>query len=105
MRAALPLLAALLGGLAPAEGLADARRGEAFARENCGRCHAVGRAGESRHRAAPPFRVIARRYRPADLEEALAEGIVTGHRDMPEFALSPRQIGDLIDHLARLRAR
>jgi mono/diheme cytochrome c family protein len=83
----------------------DARRSEAFARETCGRCHAVGRTGESVHRAAPPFRMIARRYTPGDLEESLAEGIVTGHRDMPEFELSPRQIGDLIAHLQRLRRR
>ncbi|MGL4239603.1 MAG: c-type cytochrome, partial [Beijerinckiaceae bacterium] len=70
---------------------ADAARGRAFARENCGRCHDVGR-GASPLPKAPNFAALARKYRPADLEEALAEGIVTGHSAMPEFTLSPRQI-------------
>ncbi|MBI4274414.1 MAG: cytochrome c, partial [Rhizobiales bacterium] len=33
------------------------------------------------------------------LEEALGEGIVTGHPSMPEFRLDPGQIGDLIAFL------
>lgn len=81
----------------------DAKRGQAFAKENCGRCHAIGPVSASPHKKAPPFRVVARRGDPADLEEALAEGIVVGHRDMPEFVLSPAQIDDFIAYLRRLR--
>lgn len=81
---------------------ADASRGKAFAQANCGRCHAIG-DGLSPLAQAPSFRVIARRYRPSDLEEALAEGIVTGHAAMPEFTLSIREIGDLTDYLKNLR--
>ena len=83
---------------------ADARAGRAFAMENCSRCHAIDRTGASPLAKAPPFRQIARRYKLADLEEALAEGIVTGHSGMPEFELTPRQITDLLAHLKRVRS-
>ncbi len=84
---------------------ADADRGQAFALENCGRCHAIGRISASRHKRAPPFRIVARKGNPSDLEEALAEGIVVGHKDMPEFTLTPVQIDDFIAYLKRLRRR
>lgn len=83
----------------------DPERGLAFAREHCAVCHAVGPTGASPRAAAPPFRVIARRYPPEHLQEALAEGIVVGHDSgMPEFRLAPRDIDDVIAHLRRLRA-
>jgi cytochrome c len=81
----------------------DARRGAAFAEGRCGQCHAVGRTGVSPNRLSPPFRVISRRYKPEDLEESFAEGIVTGHGGMPEIVLSPQQIDDLTAHLRTLR--
>ena len=84
---------------------ASADRGQAIARENCGRCHAIGRVSPSPHKEAPPFRYVARQGNPADLEEALAEGIVVGHKDMPEIRLSPRDISDFIAYLKRLRQR
>ncbi|MBL8590338.1 MAG: cytochrome c [Methylobacteriaceae bacterium] len=109
MRAATLLAGLALCALAPAAEAqsASAARGRALAEQHCARCHAVGRAGASRHERAPPLRVVARKYRPADLEEALAEGIVVSHRapEMPEFSFTPRQIDDLIAHLARLRAK
>jgi len=89
----------------PAAAAADADRGQAIARENCGRCHAIGRISPSPHKDAPPFRYVARQGNPADLEEALAEGIVVGHKDMPEIRLSPREINDFIAYLQRLRRR
>lgn len=64
--------------------------------ERCARCHAVGREGESRLPIAPPLRTLASKYPLEALEESLAEGIVTGHPDMPEFQLAPEQIADLI---------
>lgn len=100
---ALAGFAALLlvaGGEASAR---DPRRGEAFAQRNCGGCHAVGRTGASPNPKAPTFRVVSQRYEPSELEEALAEGIVTGHPGMPEFTLDTRQIDDLVAHLRRLR--
>jgi cytochrome c len=49
--------------------------------------------------------VLARKYKLEDLEEALAEGIVTGHNVMPEFSLTPQQIDDLLAHIRQLRRR
>jgi cytochrome c len=83
---------------------ADSGRGRAFVQANCSRCHDIGR-GVSPLPRAPNFATLARRYRSSDLEEAFAEGIVTGHRDMPEFVLTPRQIDDLMAYMRRLGGR
>ncbi len=97
---------ALAWGLAPWGALrADdtaVAQGRALAEKNCGRCHALGRTGESPLAIAPPFRIFAERWPLESLEEALAEGIVTGHPDMPEFVFTPEEIGHLIAFLASL---
>lgn len=68
----------------------------------CSRCHAIGEAGTSPRPDAPPFRDIVKRYPPEDLAESLAEGITSGHPDMPQFVLAPEEIGDVIDYLRTL---
>jgi cytochrome c len=76
-------------------------RGRAIAGENCARCHAIGRHGESPNPKAPPFRLLHRRFPLEQIEEALAEGIMVGHNgpEMPQFVLAPGQINDLIAYL------
>jgi cytochrome c len=61
------------------------RRGETLLQANCGTCHAIDTVQSSPHREAPPFRTLATRYPVDFLAEALAEGLSTGHQDMPEF--------------------
>ncbi|MBR0709271.1 MULTISPECIES: c-type cytochrome [Bradyrhizobium] len=78
------------------------QRGKAFARTNCARCHAIDRVSESPLKIAPPLRFLHRRYPIETLGEALAEGIYTGHADMPAFELSPDQIHDLLSYLKTL---
>jgi cytochrome c len=78
------------------------QRGREIARANCARCHSIERSGESPVKSAPAFRVLHQRYPVEYLEEALAEGIVTGHSGMPEFRLEPDQIADFIDFLKAL---
>ncbi|MHC2626509.1 mono/diheme cytochrome c family protein [Bradyrhizobium huanghuaihaiense] len=78
------------------------QRGKAFARTNCARCHAIDRVSESPLKIAPPLRTLHRRYPIETLGEALAEGIYTGHADMPAFELSPDQIHDLLSFLKTL---
>src|SRR5262249_7203840 len=56
------------------------------------RCHAVGRTGASPHPAAPPFRTLSRKYKIEGLAEALAEGLSTGHPDMPEFVFAAEDV-------------
>ena len=77
----------------------QAQRGFAILQTNCARCHAVERVGESPLPAAPPFRTLHERYPVESLQESLAEGIVTGHPDMPEFRFAPDQVGDVIAYL------
>ena len=79
-----------------------AQRGRVLVLANCARCHAVDRAGESPLKIAPPFRTLHERYPVEDLEEPLAEGIVTGHPTMPEFRFDPGQVGDIIAYLKSL---
>ncbi len=104
LRLALALL--LLPAASPPTGLAGrADRGEAFATAHCARCHAIGRTGASPKAEALPFRDLHRRYPVEDLAEAFAEGITTGHPEMPAFELDSDQIKDLIAFLRSLEAR
>ncbi len=79
-----------------------AQRGFVLLREDCSRCHAIGKVGESPLKIAPPFRTLHERYPVEDLEEPLAEGIITGHPTMPEFRFDPGQVGDIIAYLKSL---
>jgi mono/diheme cytochrome c family protein len=78
------------------------QRGKTFALNNCARCHSIDRVSQSPLRIAPPFRTLHNRYPIETLEEALAEGIETGHPAMPAFQLDPDQIHDLMAFLKTL---
>ena len=79
-----------------------AQRGQALAEANCARCHATDRVSESPIKEAPPFRTLHQRYAVETLGEALAEGIYTGHAEMPAFELTPDQIHDFLVFLKTL---
>lgn len=79
-----------------------AARGLNFVRANCARCHAVDKVSPSPLAIAPPFRILHRRYPVESLEEAMAEGLTTGHPTMPEFRLDPGQVADVIAYLKTL---
>jgi len=74
-------------------------------RRNCASCHAVGRTGDSPHKFAPTFRTLGQRYPIESLEEALGEGIVSGHPDMPEFKFDADDVGDIIAYLKSIQQR
>ena len=76
--------------------------GRAIVEQKCARCHAIGATGESPHPKALPFRFIVKRYPVEDLAEALAEGIVSGHPDMPVFAFEPAQINAILAYIDSL---
>ena len=80
----------------------DEQRGRTFALNNCARCHSIGKVSPSPLKIAPPFRTLHERYPVDTLEEALAEGIETGHTTMPTFRLDPDQIHDLLSFLKTL---
>jgi cytochrome c len=106
MRRWAPTLLLAVGSALTATGVsaADARaeRGRDVAIENCSGCHAIGRTDASPRSEAPPFRALHERYPVEHLAEALVEGIVTGHADMPEFRFSPEDAEDLIAYLRTL---
>lgn len=81
----------------------DLARGHALVERNCGVCHAVGRADTSANPAAPAFRELHRRYPVDNLAEALAEGILTGHPQMPEFAFPPEDVSAIIAYLKSIQ--
>ena len=78
-------------------------KGEVLVRENCSRCHAVGRTGVSPIPAAPPFRTLSRKYPVENLSEALAEGIVSGHPEMPIFVFGPHDVDAIIVYLESIQ--
>jgi mono/diheme cytochrome c family protein len=89
--------AAAQSGLEPA-----AQRGLTLARTHCARCHSIDRVTASPLAIAPPFRTLHKKYPVENLEEALAEGISTGHPTMPEFRFDPGQVNDFISFLKSL---
>jgi cytochrome c len=91
-------------GLIPvtAEGAGDVAAGRAFVEEKCASCHAIGPSGASPLERAPPFRTLHERYPVESLAEGLAEGIVTGHPEMPQFVLEPEEIDAVIAYLKSL---
>jgi mono/diheme cytochrome c family protein len=102
-----PLAACVLVGIGTAAAAAADKdltaKGEALVKENCARCHAIGKEGASPHRDAPPFRTLSSKYPVEDLAESLAEGIVSGHPDMPIFAFTPTDVAAIIDYLESIQ--
>jgi cytochrome c len=107
MSRGLVALAALASALSLGQALAVEKdltnKGKALVKENCSRCHAIGKDGNSPHPEAPPFRTLSSRYPIEDLSESLAEGIVSGHPDMPIFVFSPPDVEAIIDYLQSIQ--
>ena len=83
----------------------DIAAGRKLVEANCSRCHAIGMTGDSPLAKAPPFREVVTRYPPESLGEALVEGIVTGHNEMPEFVFEADQAAEIIAYLDSLKAK
>jgi mono/diheme cytochrome c family protein len=98
------VVVAVLGGITAAQAQLSpsAQRGLTFARANCSSCHAIDKVSPSPLAIAPPLRTLHERYPVETLAEAFREGIVTGHRNMPEFRFDSAQTGDLINFLKSL---
>ena len=96
------LVIAATGSIAHADDIAAGRK---LVEDNCSRCHAIGETGDSPLAKAPPFREVVTRYPPESLGEALVEGIVTGHNEMPEFVFEADQAAEIIAYLDSLKAK
>jgi cytochrome c len=77
-------------------------QGKRLALTYCAKCHAIDKVSPSPLKIAPPFRTLHERYPVDTLQEALAEGLVTGHPTMPEFRFDADQVGDFIAYLKTL---
>lgn len=73
--------------------------GGTIVRQKCAGCHAVELTGDSPMKAAPPFRQMGRTYPVRDLQEALAEGLVTAHPAMPPIELEASEVASVIAYL------
>ena len=101
MLAAMLLVAAMQQtGAAP-----DLKLGETLLARHCGSCHAVGRGDVSADKAAVPFRTLGERYPVESLEEALGEGLMSGHPDMPEYKFDADDVGAIIAYLKSIQQR
>ena len=76
-----------------------AARGHVLVQRNCAMCHAVERTGDSPNRVAPAFRDLHLRYSVDSLAEALTEGIIVGHPQMPEFRFGVDDVKAIIRYL------
>jgi cytochrome c len=85
--------------------IAEINSGRAIAENNCAACHSIAATGDSPFREAPPFRLLSERYPIRSLEEALAEGIATGHPAMPEWILEPSEINELLGYIESVQPR
>ena len=77
----------------------SAALGGNLVRQRCAGCHAVELMGDSPMKAAPPFRQMGRTYPVRDLQEALAEGLVTAHPAMPPIELEASEVANVIAYL------
>ena len=89
----------------PALAQSNLKQGETLLTRNCARCHAIGVSGSSPRPDAPAFRTLSVRYPIEALEEALGEGIMSGHPDMPEFRFDADEVGAIIDFLKSIQQR
>ena len=72
----------------PGNSAADVvQQGFTLIHRECSGCHATGVTDVSPNPKSPPFREVVKSYPPDNIVEALAEGIVTGHNDMPGIHL------------------
>ena len=99
------MLAGALGlaFLGPADAASDPKRGETLLMRDCSHCHAIGRTGNSPQKEAPAFRTLGKRYPVESLEEALGEGVMSGHPDMPEFKYDADDVGGIIAFLKSIQ--
>jgi len=104
-----PLLAAMLLALAlqqaHAQSGTDLKRGETLLVRQCGSCHATGRNDVSADKNALALRTIGQRYPVESLEEALGEGFMSGHPDMPEFKFDADDVGAIIAYLKSIQTK
>jgi mono/diheme cytochrome c family protein len=96
------LVGFFLASAAVAQDTALIGRGHALVQRNCASCHAIAADGASPLPEATPFRDLKHDYPIEALAEALAEGIESGHAQMPTRAFAPEEVDAILAYLATL---
>jgi mono/diheme cytochrome c family protein len=79
-------------------------RGKALLQRMCAPCHAIGKTGDSPHIAAPAFRDLDRRLDMNTFGDRLREGLMSTHRDMPDFRFSREDARAVAIYLRSIQA-
>jgi mono/diheme cytochrome c family protein len=105
-RTVLILAAALsaIAAVAHAQSADVTSRGRLLVQRYCAACHSIDRQGQSPNAAAPPFRDLHARYRVDNLAEALAEGILVGHKAMPEMRFPPDDVKAILAYIKSIQS-
>ena len=96
-------IAAVAYGQTPAVSGEDVAVGERLIGGLCTPCHSVEANQPSPHEDAPSLTGLSRNYPVEALAESLAEGIMTGHPDMPVFTFDSASIDSIIAYLASIQ--
>jgi len=84
----------------------EQQQAQALLKEFCGRCHAIGKVGQSPHPLAPAFRNLGEnKLYDEDFGQRLQNGLTTIHPDMPTFRFSRRDAGAVIEYLRSIQSR
>ena len=78
--------------------------GRKLAAEHCAGCHAISGSGPSILATAPPVSRLHKTQPPEELTTVFEGGRLTQHDavEMPQFALTPEQIDDLLAYIRSL---
>ena len=104
-RTILAAAVALAAAVQPATAAADLKLGETLLARHCGACHAVGKTDDNPQKDAPALRTLGTRYPVESLEEALGEGVMSGHPDMPEYKFDADDVDAIIAYLKSIQQR
>jgi mono/diheme cytochrome c family protein len=97
-----PLLMLLAAPAASAE--TAVQRGQVIARGLCSQCHAIGRTDESKHPAAPRFRILDTQTDLSKLSQRIREGLLTGHEDMPMFRFNRADADAMVAYIRSVQS-
>jgi len=98
---ALPLFAACSGAAQALD--PEQQRAKAMLENLCGRCHAVGKTGQSPNPLAPQFRRFGEKLYDTDMVQRLQDGLTTIHPDMPTFRFNRHEAAAAVNYLRSIQ--
>lgn len=81
----------------------EQQRAKAMLENLCGRCHAVGKTGQSPNPLAPQFRRFGEKLYDTDMVQRLQDGLTTIHPDMPTFRFNRHEAAAAVNYLRSIQ--